>query len=231
MKRCRRAHPREHEGRCRPALHQRRVIRHLRNRPGRRPPRRRERPVPRPALPRKEERVLARSWLIAPPGSATQAGGATIAFLESDRRDLPVADERNGDIPIARGVAADSSCGADGAPNADLALRRRSRTSLHAVATAPLSAASGTSDAGASLAGRWASDSNLEVPAKRRLTAISPHSRDVGQRGNGGPVPRPPSRPALGRVERSVGGLGCLAARPGRRARRCARVAARCRRT
>jgi hypothetical protein len=37
--------------------------RQLRNRPGRRPPRRRERPDPHPALPRKEERVLARFWL------------------------------------------------------------------------------------------------------------------------------------------------------------------------
>jgi hypothetical protein len=55
-----------------------------------------------PAAQRKEERVLARSWLIAPPGSATQAGGATIAFLESDRRDLRGADERNGDAATAR---------------------------------------------------------------------------------------------------------------------------------
>jgi len=73
--------------------------------------------------------------------------------------------------------------------------------------------------------------SRLLAMPRPRLTAISPHPRDVGQRGNGGPVPRPPSRPALGRVERSAGEVGCLAARPGRRARRCARVAARCRRT
>jgi hypothetical protein len=31
----------------------------------------------------------------------TQVGGATIAFLQSDRRDLPGADERNGDDGIA----------------------------------------------------------------------------------------------------------------------------------
>jgi hypothetical protein len=49
--------------------------------------------------------VLARSWLIAPPGSATRAGGATIAFLESDRRDLPGADERNGDLARVEGCA------------------------------------------------------------------------------------------------------------------------------
>jgi hypothetical protein len=56
--------------------------------------------------------VLARSWLIAPPGSATQAGGATIAFLESDRRDLPGADERKGDIPVARDESSDLASGA-----------------------------------------------------------------------------------------------------------------------
>ena len=30
----------------------------------------------------------------------TQAGGATIAFLENDRRDLPGADERDGDLGL-----------------------------------------------------------------------------------------------------------------------------------
>jgi hypothetical protein len=34
-----------------------------------------------------------------------------------------------------------------------------------------------------------------------RLTALSPHPPDVGQRGNGGSVPRPSSQPALGRVD------------------------------
>jgi hypothetical protein len=46
--------------------------------------------------------VLARSWLIPPPGSGDPAGDATIAFRESDRRDLPGADERNGDDAMSR---------------------------------------------------------------------------------------------------------------------------------
>jgi len=41
-----------------------------------------------------------REWSLREPRSflRNQAGGATIAFLESDRRDLPGADQRNGDI-------------------------------------------------------------------------------------------------------------------------------------
>jgi hypothetical protein len=36
------------------------------------------------------------------PVRSNRAGGATSAFLKSDRRDLPEADERNGDDPITR---------------------------------------------------------------------------------------------------------------------------------
>ena len=45
--------------------------------------------------------MLAGSWLIAPPVLRTQTAGATNAFLDSDRRDLPGADERNGDYEVA----------------------------------------------------------------------------------------------------------------------------------
>ena len=55
----------------------------------------------------RRSRVLARSWLIAPPGSADPGRRRDDCIpLESDRRDLPGADERNGDIwitPIAAG--------------------------------------------------------------------------------------------------------------------------------
>jgi hypothetical protein len=64
-----------------------------------------------------------------------------------------------------------------------------------------------------------------------RLRSISPQPPDVEERSNGGSGARPPSEPALRKDSTSVGGVRCLAARPGRRARRCARVAARCRRT
>ena len=61
-------------------------------------PRRGERQVQGPAIPRKEERVLARFWLTPTPRFGRTAPAARRAhFLESDRRDLPETDERNGD--------------------------------------------------------------------------------------------------------------------------------------
>ena len=57
-------------------------------------------------FPRKEERVLARSWLIAPPHSAHPGRRRDDCIpLESDRRDLPGADERNGDAAQVRDAA------------------------------------------------------------------------------------------------------------------------------
>ena len=44
--------------------------------------------------------MLARFRLTPAAGSVRRAGRATSAFLESDRRDLPEADERIGDIPL-----------------------------------------------------------------------------------------------------------------------------------
>lgn len=47
--------------------------------------------------------MLARFWLTpTPPVRSNRPGGATSAFRESDRRDLPEADERNGDHGIVR---------------------------------------------------------------------------------------------------------------------------------
>jgi hypothetical protein len=57
-------------------------IRHLRNRSGRRPPWRRERPVCGPALPREEEPVLTRCWL-----TLADASGESRSPAPADRND------------------------------------------------------------------------------------------------------------------------------------------------
>jgi hypothetical protein len=69
------------------------------------------------------------------PVRSTRAGGATIAFLESDRRDLPAADHRNGDLALVRsaaGVSADLRFARSTAVNRTLAINvKRSSAASH----------------------------------------------------------------------------------------------------
>jgi hypothetical protein len=72
------------------------------NRPRRSPPRRRARSLWGPAYPRKEERVFARFWLIAPPGSA-HPGRRRDDCIPRERSSRPLrSDERSGDKAVAR---------------------------------------------------------------------------------------------------------------------------------
>ncbi len=63
-----------------------------------------QRPVGSPALPRKEEWVLARSWLIAPPGSADPSRRRDDCIPRERSSRPPGADERNGDGGVVRFV-------------------------------------------------------------------------------------------------------------------------------
>ena len=87
------------------------AARQLRNRPGRRPSRRRERQVQGPALSRKEERVLARSWLIPPPGSAEPGRrrddrhSSRAIVTTQRRRSIRAASRRTGRARDERSVA------------------------------------------------------------------------------------------------------------------------------
>ena len=84
---------------------------------------------------------------------------------------------------------------------------------------APRAARRPASDSNSKCSNRRPADGNLAATARRR------GARQWRVRGT------PTERTCAPQDSTSVGGVRCLAARPGRRARRCARVAARCRRT
>jgi hypothetical protein len=71
-----------------------------------------------PALPRKEERVLARSWLIPPPGSA-EPGRRRDRIPRERSSGPPGADERNGDISLVARTCRRAPMRSRGAVSAD----------------------------------------------------------------------------------------------------------------
>jgi hypothetical protein len=87
-------------------------IRHLRNRSGRRPPWRRERPVCGPALPREEEPVLTRCWL-----TLADASGESRSPAPADRNDRAATFCGRGPTPSRTLTPETSKCSEE--PNAD----------------------------------------------------------------------------------------------------------------